>query len=174
VWTHPCLEVRPSPIAGHGLFATTAIDADVVVIRLGGHLVSTTDLHQLFADTSPDNYVDTFAVGDDLHIVLPAGTVAHYANHHCDPTMWPVATYELATRRVVNAHEELTMDYGLISDDPTFRMKCSCRAATCRGLITGEDWQIPELHERYAGHWPPGLQRRVGAVQPPGSATPVS
>ena len=161
VWTHPDLEVRPSPVDGHGLFATAAIDADVIVLRLGGQLVSTSELHQLFADAPSGHYVDTFAIGDDLHIVLPTGTVAHYGNHHCDPTMWPIDTYQLATRRAVSADEELTVDYGLISDDPTFRMECTCGAATCRGVITGEDWQIPELRERYAGHWPPGLQHRV-------------
>ncbi len=164
VWTHPSLEVRCSPIAGDGLFATAPIDADVVVIRLGGHLVNTTELHQLFADTPPDQYVDTVAVGDDLHIVLPAGTVVHFGNHHCDPTIWPVDTYELATRRAVSADEELTVDYALISDDPTFRMTCTCGASTCRGVITGEDWLIPELRRRYVGHWTPGLQHRVDGV----------
>ncbi len=161
VWTHPAIEVRSSRVDGLGLFASAAIDADVIVIRLGGRLVTTSELHQLFADTPPEHYVDTFAVDDDLHIVLPAGTVVHYGNHHCDPTIWPTGAFDLVTRRAVGAGEELTIDYGLISDDPTFRMECSCGAATCRGVITGEDWRIPELRDRYAGHWAPGLQHRV-------------
>ena len=108
-------------------------DAGVVVIRLGGQLVSTSELHQLFADAPSGHYVDTFAIGDDLHIVLPTGTVAHYGNHHCDPTMWPIDSYQLANcPRAVSADEELTVDYGLISDDQTFRMEYMRRSDMSR------------------------------------------
>ena len=37
------------------------------------------------------DYVDTIAIDHDVHLVLPAGTVAHYANHSCDPTLWRMA-----------------------------------------------------------------------------------
>ncbi|SET63767.1 SET domain-containing protein [Nonomuraea wenchangensis] len=37
---HPAVEVRPSPIAGDGLFATTPLPAGTVVSRLGGRLVT--------------------------------------------------------------------------------------------------------------------------------------
>jgi hypothetical protein len=50
-WMHPCLQVQPSAIAGHGIFATDRIEADVVVIRLGGRLVSSDELHGDVIDT---------------------------------------------------------------------------------------------------------------------------
>ena len=165
VWTHPSLEVRRSPISGEGLFATAGIEHGVVVIRLGGRLVSTAELHRLFAGVADHGYIDTFAVDDDTHIVLPPATSAHYSNHSCEPTMWPVSTYELATRRSVEDGEELTIDYGLISDDPTFQMRCMCGTASCRHMVTGEDWRRPDLQQRYAGHWPSGLQRRILSEQ---------
>ncbi len=161
VWVHPAVAVRPSAIEGHGLFATAAIDADVVVMRLGGRLVTTAELHELLARTPDDQYVDTFAVGGDAHLVLPFHTTAHYGNHSCDPTLWAVGPYELTTRRPIVAGEELTVDYGTISDDASFEMVCTCGAASCRTVVTGEDWRRPELQRRYAGHWPPGLQRRI-------------
>jgi hypothetical protein len=43
---HPQVEVRPSPIAGRGLFARTAIPAGTAVSRLRGRLVSTGDLRR--------------------------------------------------------------------------------------------------------------------------------
>ena len=150
-----------SAIEGRGLFATAPLAAGELVMRLGGRVVTTAELHELFAATPADRYVDTFAIGDDAHLVLPFDTAAHYGNHSCDPTLWAVGAADLTTRRPVAAGEELTIDYGTISDDATFEMTCTCGAASCRGAITGEDWRRPDLQRRYAGHWPPGLQRRI-------------
>jgi hypothetical protein len=93
--------------------------------------------------------------------VLPPGTTAHYGNHSCEPTMWPVGAYELATCRAVAAGDALTVDDGLISEDATFRMDCHCGAARCRGVVTGADRRRADLQRRYAGPWPPGLQQRI-------------
>ncbi len=163
VWVHPAVAVQRSAIEGRGLFAAAPIEADVLVMRLGGRVVTTAELHLLFADTPADRYVDTFAVGEDAHLVLPFDTAAHYGNHSCDPTMWAVGAAEMTTRRSVAAGEELTVDYGTISDDADFEMECTCGAASCRGVITGQDWRRPELQRRYAGHWPPGLRRRISS-----------
>ena len=159
---HPRVSVGPSPIAGRGLIAQTALALGTVVIRLGGTVVSTEQLHALFDTAAALNtYIDTFAIGDDTHLVLPDHTDIHYGNHSCDPTLWPVGTFELATRRALATGDEITIDYGLISDDPDFSMTCACRTATCRRVITGVDWQRADLQQRYANHWPAGLQRRI-------------
>jgi hypothetical protein len=168
VWVHPGVEVRRSTVAGDGLFSTTRLDADVVVIRLGGRLVSTAELHHLFTAVADDAYIDTVAFGVDTHIVLPPGTTAHYVNHSCEPNLWSVSAYELATRRPIDPNDELTIDYGTISDDATFRMECLCGAASCRGVITGFDWRRADLQRRYARHWSPGLQRRIDSDDRPG------
>lgn len=98
------MAVCSSPIAGNGLFFATALDAGIVVVRLGGRLVDTAELHRLLTGaTSSGEYIDTFAVGDDTHIVLPTGTTAHFGNHSCEPTVWPISAYELATRRPASA-----------------------------------------------------------------------
>ena len=162
VWIHPALHVAGSIIAENGLFTSEPLDAGTVVVRLGGQLVTTDELRVLFAAAAAsDEYVDTFAVGEDLHLVLPTHTSAHFGNHSCDPTMWPVSAFELATCRSIVAGEELTIDYGLISDDNEFRMACACGSAGCRGVITGADWRRADLQARYQGHWPLGLQLRI-------------
>ena len=136
------------------------------MIRLGGHLVSTDELHRLFVAAPSGTYIDTIAVGHDTHLVLPPDTVAHHGNHSCEPNLSPAGTYTLATRRSIAAGEELTIDYGTISDDATFVMHCRCRTPSCRLVVTGEDWRRTDLQQRYAGHWPPGLQRRIDDADP--------
>ncbi len=162
VWIHPDLEVQGSPIAGEGLFTTAPIAAGTVLIRLGGVTVSTAGLHELFARGALDGtYIDSFALDDDTHLVLPAGTAAHFANHSCDPTMWWVGPLAMAARRHLDQGVEVTTDYGVISDDASFRMTCTCGTSGCRRIITGVDWQRPDLRATHRGHWPPGLQRRI-------------
>ena len=35
------------------------------------------------------------------------------------------------------------------------------RQPRCRHHVTGDDWQLPELQTRYAGHFSPYIQRRI-------------
>jgi uncharacterized protein len=167
VWVDPRLAVRPSPIEGRGLFATEPIEAGSVVIRLGGRLVSTAELDAVIAAADADPsaaYVDSVTVAEGRHLVLPPRTAAHFANHSCDPSLWHVGAYELATRRRVDAGEELTVDYGTSSGAPGFTMPCTCGAAACRGVVTSDDWQRPELQDRYGDHWTPALLRRIASA----------
>jgi uncharacterized protein len=151
--------VDASSISGNGLFTTAPLESGQVVIRLGGRLVSTTRLEDMIRTSS--EYVDTVAVSEDVHLVLPSGTDVHYGNHSCDPNLWHVGPYEIAARRCIEAGQEVTIDYGTQSGAPGFSMKCSCGTEACRGVITSEDWRVPDLRATYAGHWVPVLEERI-------------
>ena len=62
--------------------------------------------------------------------------------------------------RDIAAGEELTHDWAT-TDDEDYRMECRCGAATCRKIITGKDWQKPELQEKYAGYMSWYLAERI-------------
>ncbi len=156
---HESLVVGESEISGKGLFTTAPLEPGRVVIRLGGRLVSTTQLEELIG-TSPE-YVDTLTVSEDVHLVLPPGTDVHHGNHSCDPNLWHVGPYEIATRRAIEAGQEVTIDYGTQSGAPGFSMACTCGTDSCRGVITSEDWRVPKLQAAYAGHWVPALEERI-------------
>lgn len=159
-WSHADLVVRDSPIAGQGLFATAVIPAGAVVATLGGQLVSGAELAEIFARA--DGPIDTITVGDDVHLVLPAHPrpVIAYGNHSCDPNLWWTDAVTLAARRDIAPGEEVTSDYGTSSAVDDFAMPCSCGSSLCRGVVTGRDWQLRELHERYGDHWIPLLRGR--------------
>ena len=166
VWVDGRLVVRESSIEGRGLFFTEDVPAGTSVIRLGGRLVSSDELEELIAENVVGSgpYVDTISVDEDSHLVLPPGTDLHFGNHSCDPTLWHVGPYELATRRDVSAGDEATMDYGTNSAADGFEMECDCRSTDCRGRVTSADWQLPDLQHRYRGHWAPVLQHRIDAT----------
>lgn len=135
-----------------------------MLIRLGGRLVTSAELDDLisFAVAHPEApYVDTITIEEDAHLVLPSDTLVHFGNHSCDPTLWHVGPFELATRRDVAAGEEATIDYGTQSGAAGFEMRCRCGAAECRGTVTSQDWRRADLQRRYPGHWVPALQQRI-------------
>ena len=48
--------------------------------------------------------------------------------------------------------EELTHDWAM-TDDDEYSIECKCGAPNCRKILTGKDWQRPELQTRYAGYF---------------------
>jgi hypothetical protein len=164
VWVDPRLAVAPSPIAGSGLIATSPIAEGEVVMRIAGRLVTSAELDDLIAATSADPtlpYVDTFTIDEDAHLVLPPGTPAHFGNHSCEPNLWWVGSYSFAACRPIAVGEDATLDYATISGADGFVMDCTCGAPACRGVVTSDDWRLPELQRRYAGHWVPALAARI-------------
>jgi hypothetical protein len=132
-WLHPDTAAAPSAIAGTGLFATADIPGGAAVAR----------------------------VSDPASIV--AGADGWMGNHSCDPNLWWGADGTLVARRDIAAGEELTVDYATSTGDAGYLLRCHCESTRCRGMIAGDDWRIPELQRRYAGHWAPLLHRLIKA-----------
>ncbi len=89
-------------------------------------------------------------------------------NHSCDPTLaWTTdgeAVVALVAFREVQPGEELTVDYATGSTDAELLVRCHCETYRCRQLVTGDDWRIPQVQLRYAGHLAPVVQRAVDAT----------
>lgn len=83
-------------------------------------------------------------------------------NHSCDPSLvWEGE--QLVAFRDVAAGEELTVDYATTTTDPDLLVRCHCETYRCRQMVTGDDWRIPEVQRRYAGHFAPEVQRAIDA-----------
>jgi hypothetical protein len=167
LWLYEHLVIQESAIEGNGLFATEHLPADLVVIRLAGRLVSSSELASLIGEVKADPsapYVDTLTIYEDVHLVLPPASMVHFGNHSCDPNLWHVGPYDIATRRPVAAGEELTIDYGTQSGASGFSMTCDCGSPQCRRFISSNDWRLPYLQERYRNHWVPALEERISGT----------
>lgn len=155
-WVHSSIEIRGSAVEGRGLFASEPIEAEQRVVRFGGQLVSYEDLVRLLAEAGRSGrYLDTLQVGAETHLVLPDGSAAHFGNHSCEPNVWLDGPFDLVTRRDVSPDEEVTVDYATFSTLPDFAMVCECATSSCRGRVTGNDWKLGSLQDRYESHWTP-------------------
>src|SRR3954468_5186585 len=156
----PRTVVRPSGIAGRGLFAATPLARSGVVCVKGGHLVDRATLERHKAVVNDAD----MQVADDLFLAPLAADefegVMMFLNHSCGPTVGVQGQIVFVAMRDVAAGEELTIDYGTIDHDVE-PLVCRCGAATCRGTITGEDWRRPDLQQRYGDHFAWHLLRRM-------------
>ena len=151
---------------GEGTLCYGRIPTGEVVLRLNGRLVSTEELGRPIEHAKADpshSYADTLTIYEDAHLVLPLGTAIYFGNHSCDPSMWHVGPYEIATRPAVGVAEELTIDYGTQSGAAGFSMSCSCGSPICRVVVSSSHSRLPELQPRYRHHWVPALESRIGA-----------
>jgi hypothetical protein len=162
-WFNPKTEKRKSPIQGRGLFAREAIAAGEIVAVKGGAILDRAAFARIRTAVSPAE----IQIEDDLFIApRAAGEVEAnmlHLNHSCAANVGVRGQITFVAMRSIAADTELTIDYAMIDGDPAEQMTCSCGARECRGLITGSDWQLPELQQRYAGYFSRYLQDRIGS-----------
>lgn len=155
-WLDPRIEVRESPIHGLGFFATAPIGAGEVIVRWGGEVLPIAELDML---KTRERY-DCAALSADTIIVFADCDPVIHGNHSCDPNLWMEGATTQSARRDIEPGEEITMDYAVLSDDPSWIMPCCCGSSLCRREIRGDDWKRPELQRRYRGHFAPYLGER--------------
>ncbi len=156
----PKTEVRESKIHGHGLFATDDISKDEVVAVKGGHIV---DRKTLRAEVTPRLGPVEIQIGQDLFIAPVTDEERElsmlYSNHSCDPNLGVRGEITFVAMRDICAGEELTHDWAM-TDDDDYSVECKCGARNCRRILTGKDWQRPELRQRYADYFSAYLARK--------------
>ncbi len=168
-WYDPRAEVRASPIQGTGVFAKEAILEGEVVVICGGTVMTTAQFQEYIAIVPS---YSAMQIGEDEHLVELAGspgtseTGPGGMNHSCDSNLWMRDEVTLVARRDIPAGEELTIDYALQSGLPgdVLGEPCRCGSPACRGIITGNDWQLEEVQKRYQGHFSPFLNERIKII----------
>lgn len=83
-----------------------------------------------------------------------------FSNHSCDPNIGVQGQIVFVALREIAMGEELTHDWAT-TDDDDYSMTCRCGAETCRGVITGRDWQNKELQRKYQGIFSWYLQQKI-------------
>ena len=162
----PQTKVRESKIHGRGLFAIADIAKDEIVAVKGGHIV---DRKTLREKITPGLGPVEIQIDDDLFIAPVTDEEREssmlYSNHSCDANLGMRGEIAFVAMRDIHAGEELTHDWAM-TDDDDYSVECRCGAPNCREILTGKDWQRPELQERYAGYFSAYLARKIAMVQP--------
>jgi uncharacterized protein len=158
----PKTEVHESPIHGRGLFAVARIAQGEVVAIKGGHIVTREQLREITPRLGPVE----IQIGDDLFIAPVTADERElsmlYSNHSCDANLGLRGEITFVALRDIEADEELTHDW-CTTDDEVYSIECKCGAANCRKILTGKDWQRPELQKQYAGYFSAYLAKKIAS-----------
>ncbi len=141
-----------------GLFTTTFVNRGELLVLWGGTIVDGEQLAQL-----PDSCRShSLQVEENLYQVpLSENSIGNFVNHSCAPNAGLLGQIGLQAMRPIMPGEEVCFDYAMSDGTPYDEFTCACATPYCRGRVTGNDWRLPELQERYRGYFSPYLQRRI-------------
>jgi SET domain-containing protein len=156
----PKTAVRNSPIHGRGLFATRPLRAGEIVAIKGGHVLDARALPAVRSRIA-DAYIqidDGFYLGARSRAEVPRNKI--WLNHSCEPNVGIRGQATFVAMRDVKPGEELTYDWAMEENTPD-ATRCACGRPRCRGVLTGRDWQRPELQRRYRGYFSAYLAAKI-------------
>lgn len=143
---------------GHTVVATEPIAQGELIVVWSGTLVDGTELDAMPATVR--RY--SLQVEENHYLVsLSDCEPPDYVNHCCEPNSGLSGQIALVAMRDIEAGEEITYDYAMSDGSSYDEFPCGCGSAKCRGRVTGEDWKLPDLWQRYAGYFSPYLTRRI-------------
>lgn len=147
---------------GYGVFAMEPISRGELLVMWGGSIVSGEQLKKLTTTARRHS----IQVEEDLFLApheLPEP--GDFINHSCDPNAGLSGQTALVALTNINAGEEICYDYAMSDGSPYDEFSCACGSLSCRLRVTGNDWLLPDLQERYSGYFSPYLTRRIEAAK---------
>ena len=159
-YTSPKTIVRRSKKEGLGFFATEKILKGETVAIKNGHIVDK------FEAESLDNKLGDFSlqITDDFFICPKTKNevddIVIYINHSCEPNIGMDGQINYIAMRNIEPGEELCLDYAMAMTTD-YELLCNCGAKDCRGKITGEDWKIKNLQEKYNNYFAWFIQKKI-------------
>lgn len=140
------VEVLQSSVDKIGMFAKEPILNGEIVYYKGGHILSRS---KFFSSSVINSYLP---ISDDYVIgaisLEEENEVKLYNNHSCEPNCGMRGDITFIAIKDISKGKELTIDYACV-DNEDYRFKCNCGNVNCRKIITGFDWQLKSVQEKY-------------------------
>lgn len=159
------IEVRNNSLEGRGVFALRDIARDEIVAIKAGHVVNGEEVKRISAE------VGDFAlqIDDDFYLSPrrqdEVEDMTVFINHSCDPNVGFRGQVVYVAMRDISAGEELCHDYSMERSDD-YALDCQCGSSLCRGRVTGRDWMLPQLQQRYGQYFSIYLANKIQGCKP--------
>ena len=154
----PKVEVRDKSLNGQGIFAKEDIKKGEIVFIKGGHILTRNEIFSSGVINSYFPISDEYYLGDKNK--EEEDKIKLYQNHSCNPNVGLHGEITFVAMRDIHKDEELTVDYAFI-DNEEYSFKCTCGSNNCRGTITGFDWKIKDLQEKYYNYFAQYLKDKI-------------
>ena len=155
------IEIRHSGIDNVGMFAIAKIKKGEIVYIKGGHVLHRDELFtsgtiNSYLPISDEYFVGAISAEEEKDVKL-------YNNHSCNPNCGMRGEITFVAIRDIEVGEELTVDYAFI-DNEDYSFECHCGSDNCRHTITGYDWKIKELQEKYYPYFAQYLKEKIDRI----------
>lgn len=164
-YSSPKVEMRGSSISGRGLFAKGLIKRGKLIVDFNGgkgKFVDSSEADRLYSHG--DDYF--LQVENNLYFAATRKDEIEnedYINHSCNPNCGIRGSLQIVAMRDIKLDEEITFDYAM-SESSNYRMNCNCGSDNCRKVITGNDWKITELQNKFRGYFSEYLRRKIDKI----------
>jgi hypothetical protein len=160
-WTNPKLVVANCEV-GKGQFAAQAIACGELLAAFGGRVMTRDDFDRL----PPEIQHYPYQISENPELLFGPMQRADmsdgdYFNHSCNPNAGFRGALHLVALRAIAVGEQVTFDYATCMTGDFGNMPCSCGEPDCRRFISGDDWKIPSLQQKYAGYWQPYIEEKI-------------
>jgi len=156
----PKIEVRSDTLAGRGVVAIADIDKDEIVAIKAGNIIKREELEQVTAEAGDM----ALQIEDDFYLAPrnpdEVEDMSVFINHSCDPNVGFRGQVVYVAMRTIPAGEELCHDYSMERSDD-YTLDCRCGSPLCRGMVTGQDWKLPELQARYGEYFSIYIRNKI-------------
>ena len=145
---------------GRGVFAREPIARGELLVVFAGSVLEGEELPGL----PPGQRRLVLQVDENHYLLSEVEGWADWVNHCCEPNAGLRGQVTLVAMRDIEAGEEICYEYAMSDGSAYDDFECRCERAACRGQVSGNDWMLEELWERYRGHFSPYLQARIDAL----------
>ncbi|MCD4780331.1 MAG: SET domain-containing protein-lysine N-methyltransferase [Candidatus Omnitrophica bacterium] len=156
--------VREDSINRKGIFAREEIKKDALISIWGGAIVTGEELGRLAQTVFKGAHDYATVIAEGFYMVSSKdGTLEDddFFNHSCDPNAGMRGNIVLVAMRDIQSGEEITYDYMMTDADYDYSFHCACSSMCCRKVITGRDWMIKELQEKYRGYFTWHVENKI-------------
>ncbi|MEM7293864.1 MAG: SET domain-containing protein-lysine N-methyltransferase [Pseudomonadota bacterium] len=148
----PKIKVSDDTLAGRGVVAAEPISLGEVVAIKAGHIVDRQTVEKITAELGDFS----LQIHDDFYLTPTTAEEVDqttiFINHSCDANVGFQGSNIYVAIRDIAAGEELCHDYAMARTDG-YTLNCHCGAAECRGTVTGDDWRLPEVQQKYGDYF---------------------
>ncbi|MCI9286959.1 MAG: SET domain-containing protein [Clostridia bacterium] len=156
------VEIRNNGLNGKGIFAKEFIKKGEMVFIKGGHLLTR---DEIFSTGVINSY---FPISDEYFLGAMSkkeeDNINLFENHSCNPNCGLRGEITFIAMRDINKDEELTTDYAFI-DNEDYQFECTCGSKNCRKVVTGYDWKIKELQDKYYDYFAQYLKEKIDEIR---------
>ncbi len=149
-----------------GIFAKEEIKAGEKLAIFGGRIIPVAEEIGDFGIQIDENFIIN---GMDVHSSPDDYEDSFFFNHSCSPNAGIKGQIFLVAMRDIRKDEEVTFDYAMCLHETEgaepYRLECHCGKPNCRGIITDNDWKIPELQVKYDGWFSWYLQDKINRLK---------